>query len=350
MDFTPSEAQRELAALTRLILADEPRALWKELGAAGVLGAAVPESVGGAGHGLLEQCVVLVELGRAAAHVPYLETVVLGASALAAFGSAAQRDAWAAPAARGDLVITVAVDASASLHASATLDAGRLTGSASAVPHGAAADVILVPVAPGAVVVTPSDDGVLIEPQNVGGFDRAALTFDAAPIGPDRVLADVSLARWLRDRAVVGHCAHQAGVVERALELTAAYAAGRVQFGRPIGAFQAVRQRLAEAYIDVEATRLSLWQAAWRLSEGLPCAEEIAVAKFWAADAGHRVAHTAVHLHGGVGVDVSHPVHRYFLAAEDNEFVLGGATAHLLALGELLAAGEAAGASAGGSA
>ena len=100
-------------------------------------------------------------------------------------------------------------------------------------------------------------------------------------------------------------------MLERALELTAEYARSREQFGRPIGGFQAVAQRLADAYIDVEAVRLTMWQAAWRLAAGRPGDTEvgaaIATAKFWAADAGHRVAHTAVHVHGGIGIDTSLP-------------------------------------------
>jgi alkylation response protein AidB-like acyl-CoA dehydrogenase len=110
-----------------------------------------------------------------------------------------------------------------------------------------------------------------------------------------------------------------------------------MQFGRPIGSFQAVAQRLADAYIDVEAVRLTMWQAAWRLSAGLPCETEVATAKFWAADAGHRVAHTAVHVHGGVGIDTDHPLHRYFVAAKRLEFALGGATTQLRRIGAALA-------------
>jgi len=136
---------------------------------------------------------------------------------------------------------------------------------------------------------------------------------------------------------MVGICATQLGVTERALELTAEHARNRQQFRRPIGAFQAVAQRLADAYIDVEAIRLTMWQAAWRLEAGLRCEEEIATAKFWAADGGHRVAHTAVHIHGGVGIDVAHPLHRYFTAAKQNEFALGGATVQLRRLGAALA-------------
>ena len=132
--------------------------------------------------------------------------------------------------------------------------------------------------------------------------------------GPDGPRA----ATWLAAHGMVA-CALQLGVLERALEMTAEYTQSRVQFGRPIGTFQAVRQRLADAYTDVLAVRLTMWQAAWQLAEGLPASTAIATAKFWAADAGHRVAHTAVHLHGGVGIDVSYPLHRYFTAAKRGE-------------------------------
>ena len=119
------------------------------------------------------------------------------------------------------------------------------------------------------------------------------------------------VAGWLTSRYTVGLCATQAGVVARALELTAEYACAREQFGRPIGSFQAVAQRLADAYTDVEAVWLTMWQAAWLLASGRPddpaVAAAVATAKFWAADAGHRVAHTAVHVHGGMGIDTSYP-------------------------------------------
>lgn len=120
-------------------------------------------------------------------------------------------------------------------------------------------------------------------------------------------------------------------------ELTAAYTKERIQFERPIATVQPVSQRAADAYIDVEAARLVLLQAAWRVSEGLDATMEVEVAKFWAAKAAHRVAHTAVHHHGGTGVDTDHPVHRYFVAAKELEFTLGGATDHLLRLGAAMA-------------
>lgn len=119
---------------------------------------------------------------------------------------------------------------------------------------------------------------------------------------------------------------------------TAKYASERIQFKRPIGSFQAVGHRLADAYIDVEGIRLTTWQAAWQEAEGLDAAEAIATAKFWAADGGHRVAHAAVHVHGGMGVAEEHFIHRYFNHAKQIELSLGGATEQALRIGAGFAA------------
>src|SRR6267142_5894415 len=105
----------------------------------------------------------------------------------------------------------------------------------------------------------------------------------------------------------------------------------------PIASFQAVHQRAADAYIDVEAIRLTTWQAAWRLGAGHPAAAEIAVAKFWASEGAHRVVYAAQHLHGGIGVDVDYPLHRYYLWSKQIELTLGSATRQLVRLGARLA-------------
>ena len=383
MDFTLSEAQAELAGLARKILAahDEPGRQWADLATAGVLAAGLPEALGGAGVGFLEQCSVLAEMGRAASPAPYLASVVLGAGAAAAFGSADQQRQWAVPAGNGSVVITVALEEEdsedpASPSARASWSGGRwlVSGVKTAVPALARAGLVLVPAtvsatstatASGAAeaspsaarevmvfLIAPADSGVTVQPQELaGGPDAARLVLDDVPVDERQVLGapgqGTEIARWLTARAAVGLCAVQAGVAERALELTARYAREREQFGRPIGSFQAVAQRLADAYIDVEAIRLTMWQAAWLLdnrehASGQPgeaeVAAAVATAKFWAADAGHRVAHTAVHIHGGIGIDTSYPLHRYFLAAKQAEFTLGGATRQLLRLGDFLAA------------
>jgi 3-oxocholest-4-en-26-oyl-CoA dehydrogenase beta subunit len=382
MDFLLNEKQQELAALTRLILADQATpqrqrevetsgdrfdpVLWADLARAGILAAALPEALGGAGLGLLEQCSVLEEIGRAVAPVPYLASIVLGAGAVAQFGTPDQQQRWAAPAGRGELILTAALSeedgddprtptASAervpgnppTTSAERTAGGWLLTGTKTAVPVGQRAEVFLVPAATaagvGVFLVAPDDPGeVVVQPQRLVDGDVAGrLQLTRVELADDRVLGSpatgAGITGWLASRGTVGLCALQLGVVARALELTSEHAKNRVQFGRPIGSFQAVTQRLADAYIDVEAVRLTMWQAAWRLASGLPSQTEIATAKFWAADAGHRVAHTAVHVHGGIGIDTDYPLHRYFTAAKRAEFELGGATAQLLRIGAALA-------------
>ncbi len=337
MDFSLTEAQTDLSALTRRILADQVTAeslgphgsggfdapLWTTLARSGVLDAALPATVGGGGFGLLEQCSVLIEIGRAVAPVPYLSSVVQAGSVLT---DPLLAERWLLPVSRGKAVLAVA------LGGSFLASDGRLSGTQTAVPFAAFADALLVEANDGVYIVEKDASGVSIEAQSTTDHADAALV--TLSDTPGVALDDVG--EQLRLRGTLGACAQQLGVLERALELTAAYTRERKQFDKVLGSFQAVRHRLADAYIDVEAVRLTLWQAAWKLSEGLPAAADVATAKYWAAEAGHRVAHTAVHLHGGVGIDVEHPVHRYFAAAKRLEFTSGGATEQLLGLGELV--------------
>jgi len=348
MDFTLSEAQDELAGLARKILTEQDTP-WPDLAAAGVLAAGLPEALGGAGLGLLEQCSVLAEIGRAVSDVPYLASIVLGAGAIAEFGSPSQRARWAVPAGQGWVVLTAALaeedgDDPRYPSARAMRRQGRwvLSGTKTMVPAAPRANLLLVPAAgpDGVLVFLIEASEVSVQPQQLTDFSEAGrVVLDGVTLDDDRLLGPgPEVADWLVARGTVGLCALQAGVIERALELTAEYARNRVQFGRPIGSFQAVTQRLADAYIDVEAVRLTMWQAAWLLAEGdAGAGPAVATAKFWAADAGHRVAHTAVHVHGGLGIDMSYPVHRYFTAAKHYEFALGGATAQLRRIGVTLA-------------
>jgi 3-oxocholest-4-en-26-oyl-CoA dehydrogenase beta subunit len=361
MDFTTTEAASELGGLARTITDSVctpehqrdldkleerfDRDLWAKLIDADILSTAAPESLGGGGFGVLEQTAVLVALGRQMAAVPYLESVVLVAGALAKFGSEALQQQWAVPAINGENILTVALDAEMGqgpVQAQAQGSGFRLTGTRAQVPFGPVADVFLVPAESDAGMrvfsVAKADTGVSVTSLNTTGHGSVGhLELQGVELDADRVVGDDEVVGWLATRETLGRSAFQLGVLERALELTAEYAREREQFDRPIGSFQAVAQRLADGYIDVKGLRLTVTQAAWRLSEDLPADLEVGTAAFWAADAGHRVAHTAVHVHGGVGIDTDHPVHRYFLAAKQIEFGVGGATGHLLRIGRELA-------------
>jgi len=222
-------------------------------------------------------------------------------------------------------------------------DAWTITGSKAVVPFGTVADAFLVPAAtddgPFVFIVAADTPGLTVTPEVfVDGDQVASLDLSSVRVDESARFGNFDVLHWLSVRATIGTCALQLGVLERALELTVEYARERKQFDRPIGSFQAVAQRLADAYIDVEAVRLTMWQAAWRMANAVRGMEPMSTAKVWAAEARHRVAHTAVHVHGGAGIDVDAPTHRYFLAAKRNEFVLGSGITHLRALGATLAA------------
>ena len=361
MDFTTTEAADDLSGLVRTITESVctpqhqrdldkldqrmDRDLWRKLIDADVLSAVAPESVGGGGFGVLEQVAVLVALGRQLAAVPYLESVVLAAGALARFGPTQLQRDWAVPAINGEKTLTVALEAEMGqgpVQATAADGGYRLTGTRTLVGYASVADAFLVPAETDSGVkvflVSAEDPGVSVaELETTGRGSVGQLELHGVEVHAERLVGDAQVVEWLAAHATLGQSAFQLGVLERALELTAEYAREREQFGRPIGSFQAVAQRLADGYIDIKGLRLTLTQAAWRLSERLPADVEVATAAFWAADAGHRVAHTTVHVHGGVGIDIDHPVHRYFLAAKQAEFALGSATGQLRRIGRELA-------------
>jgi alkylation response protein AidB-like acyl-CoA dehydrogenase len=194
----------------------------------------------------------------------------------------------------------------------------------------------------GVFLVDPAAPGVTLERQVVTtGETRHRLVLDGALVSDDDVLGDPlrggDVLAWLVPRAIVGLCAHELGIVEHVLKLTASYTTGRQQFDRPIATFQAVSQRMGDAYIDVESIRVTTWQAAWRLAEGLDASSAVSIAKFFSAEAGHRVVYAAQHLHGGMGYDLDYPLHRYYLHSKQNEMTLGSAPIHLAAIGAELA-------------
>ncbi len=368
MDFTLGEEHVSVRDLAREILArettpellkaleaegvDHSPALWSQLASANLLGIAVPEALGGLGLGLVELCALLQETGRAVAPVPVLASLALAGLPLARAGTQVQRERWLAALARGEAILTAAlVDAGSSDPAApatrARREGGRflLDGKKLGVPAEGAAQLVLVPAAtdagPRIFLIDPHASGVRIE-KRLGSGRRPIFDLALASAHADDVLGgegfDASdLLRWLDDVALVALAATQIGVSERALEITADYVKQRVQFGVPIGSFTAVQHRCADAWIDLEALRWTTWRAAWKLAQGEDAHREALVAKFWAADAGARIATATQHLHGGMGVDLDYPIHRHFLWSTALELEHGGGTQQLVRLGRELA-------------
>jgi acyl-CoA dehydrogenase len=357
MNFTLDESQTAVRDLAAQILTDKAaperqraledagetfdRELWAELATAGLLGIGLAEQYGGGGLGFVEVGLVLTETGRHAAKVPLLATAAT-AGAIAEFGPAALATAWLPKVSAGEAVLSAALATFPDAPLTVS-DAGTLDGVVSFVPAGRDADAVLVFAedpsgATGGYLVDPHGEGVASEPQvTTAGAVEAQLTLTGVtPLG--QLDGDGDAAReWLRQHVVAGLCATAAGITAGALDLMVGYAREREQFGKPIAAFQAVAQRAADAFIDVKAIRLTALQACWRVASGLPAAEQVAVAKFWAADGGKRVMHAAQHVHGGIGVDRDYPLHRLFLAYTATELSLGGATEQLLRIGDELA-------------
>jgi hypothetical protein len=372
MDFAFTEAQAAVQGLARKIFDERltPAALkaaeaspegfdpglWRLLGSTGLLGTAVPETYGGAGHGFLELCALLEEVGAAVAPLPVWSTAVLGALPIAEFGKDEQRSRFLPGIAAGGIVLSAALaepDGRDALRVKTIArtqgEAWSLDGVKTCVPAAAVAERVLVPATTGpdrigVFLLDPHAEGVTLEPQRTTtGESQFRITMEGAIVPRSDVLGDASrgkdILHWLLPRATVALCAMELGVAERALRMTAAYAGTRQQFDRPIATFQAVSQRAADAYIDVESIRVTTWQAAWRLSSGLPADEAVSIAKYFAAEAGHRVVYAAQHLHAGMGFDLEYPLHRYYLWSKQIELTLGCASEHLALLGQLLAAG-----------
>lgn len=369
MDFSFSETQNDAAALAAMVFKNEctpdrlkaavredgrfDAELWERLGDAGLLGLCLPEHLAGSGLGLLELCSVLIEAGRHVAPVP-LATHLPTAMAVARFGDPAAQGMWLEGASTGQAILTTAVAEEREYlprHPTTQADFDGeqwlLTGVKTVVPAGTIAELFVVPAQTTdgvtAFLVHPDDAGVTITPQRISDGDLVArLELNHATVPAARILGSIGsgneVVDWIQQRLTVAACAMQLGIVKGALELTAEYAKTREQFGRAIGTFQAVSQRLADGYIDLLGAELTLWQAAWRLEEGLPAEAEIATAKLWAADAGHHLAHTTVHVHGGVGIDLDGEAHRFFTEAKLFEFFLGGTTDQARKVGRLLAA------------
>ena len=331
------------------------RQLWSAMADAGILGLVAPQEVGGAGLGLVELCMVLREVGRRTAAVPAFASLALGALPVARHGTPAQIERVLAPLLAGDSVVTAAVSQSLGDPRLPSVAARRdgsswvLDGSCSNVWAGPIASVVLVPArtddGPAVFIVDAADTGVdIVRQATTSGTPQALVTLDGAVVGAGDVLGSVergaSILEDLIDRATVASCAVMSGVAAEAVRLTGAYTTERHQFGRPIAGFQAVTQRAGDAYVDAQAIELTMLQAAWRLDVALPADREVAVAKFYAAEAGQNVVLAAQHLHGGMGVDRDYPLHRYFLLAKQLELFLGGASRQLLRLGALLADGR----------
>lgn len=366
MDFTLDEQLRDVEDLARRVFTERATtdrvreieqtdartddALWTVLCETGLIGVAFPEEHGGAGLGLAAMVVLLEQQGRQVAPVP-LWAHLAGAWALLASGPGGHRELIAG-AVEGSHRLTLAVEeygvgpVERPACAAALREDGRwsLSGVKAAVPTPATAGHVIVsaaaPDGPALFLLPAAATGVAWNEQITTTHDAAGeLTLDGAIAerigGSDAVEGIVRVAR-------VAIAALQLGVADAAMAIAADYLSTREQFGRPLGSFQAVQHQLADCWIDVDAMRVTLWQAVQDLDDGVLADRSVQVASWWRAQAGLDVVHRVQHVHGGIGVDIDYPVHRYFLWGRQLAGTLGGPEAMLAALGDQLASTEVA--------
>jgi len=369
MDFSFSEEQHQIRELLKRVLGDlvtdaSLKALekegawfheraWNQLADSGMLGLAIPEAYGGAGRGLIELCLLLQQVGRTVAPVPALSTLVSAALPIAKYGTQEQKERFLEDIAAGRAILAAAwVDLESrdprapSAMTSPGGNGWRVTGRFTNVAFADRAERIVVPASStsGEVVVLLVDPGArgvrLAAQRGTHGEPLWLLELTDVPVSAADVLGEGArgseVLDYIVDRTSMGICAVELGIAEQALLMTARYASERKQFGVPIATFQGVTQRVGDAYIDVQAMKSSMWQACWRLDQGLDARKELAVAKFWASDAGARVVAAAQHVHGGMGFDRDYPLYRYFMTSRALELTLGTAHESLTRLGKLI--------------
>ncbi|MFD9969906.1 acyl-CoA dehydrogenase family protein [Streptomyces sp. NPDC059013] len=348
MDFTPTDGQtaaRDLAARIFGELSTPERLaaagagtdaeLWKALGESGLIAAV--EDVG-----LLGLVLLLEEQGRTTAQVPFAVSCVYGLLALYRHGTEDQRARLLPALGAGSAVATGAFPGTGAVRADALPGGGaaraggdgRLTGTTGWVPWLRDATHVLVPDADRSLWLVRVADAATVPVETTAPWAAAVLRLDGTPaerIGSDGAYRDVLAA------ARVAFAGLQAGVCAGSLARAVSHTSVREQFGRPLSTRQAVQLRAADAHMDTEAIRVTAYEAAWRFDEGLSCATQALTAGWWASEAGRRVVHTGQHLHGGVGADLGHPVHRHFLWGRQIDAHLGCGARLLDELGALLA-------------
>jgi alkylation response protein AidB-like acyl-CoA dehydrogenase len=361
MKLTLTEEQEMLKKTARDFLADKclkkfvkqmeesetgySRELWQEMAELGWMGLAFPEKYGGGDMSFLDLAMLLEEMGRACLPGPFFSTVVLGGLPLLDLGSEEQKQEYLPKLIRGEKIFTLALTEPGYRHydaSSVTVEATPADGSYTIkgtklfVPDAHIADYLLC------VARTKPKDGITIflaDTKNprinhttlktIAGDKLCEVVFDQMPVPKANILGRLNqgwgAVQRIIERAAVGKCCEMVGNIQRVLEMTVDYAKERKQFDRPIGSFQIIQHYCADMATDIDGARFSTYQAAWMLSEGLPCTKEVAIAKAWTSQASQRVVALAHQIHGAIGVTIEHDLHYYTRRAKAAELAFGDA-------------------------
>jgi len=374
MDFDLSEVQEMLSKDARRFLTEKcPKTyvremeedekgftpdLWKEMAGLGWMGLVFPEKYGGLNMSFLELTVLLEEMGRACLPGPYFSTVFLGGLPILEAGTEEQKQEFLPKIASGEMILTMALTEPSGAYEPSGIETKATPQGDKHIIDGTKLFVTDAHVADYMIVVARTSPGrsrgislFLVDAKSPGvestllktmASDRECkVVFNKVAVSKEDLLGKLNQGSSLMDRvlllAAVGKCAEMIGGAQQVLEMTVDYAKQRVQFGRPIGTFQAVQHHCANMAIDVEGSRFITYQAAWMLTQNMPCDTEISMAKAWVSDAYHRVVALGHQVHGAIGFTKDHDMQLYFRRAKAGEVLFGDGDYHREKVAQALA-------------
>ncbi|UVO14388.1 acyl-CoA/acyl-ACP dehydrogenase [Mycobacterium sp. SVM_VP21] len=324
MDFTPNPEQQAVADVVTSVLDRDNN--WDALVAGGVAALGVPERLGGDGLGLSELATALTGIGRHGTTGPALATLGLGLIPLLDLASDSQQDRYLSGVPTGAVLSAALNEPGRQLpeHPKTSFAGGKLNGTKTGVPYAQTATWLVVTADKAVVVVAPDADGVTVtKTPTSNGSDEYVVTFADVAIEDANVLDGASVAR-VNQLALAATGAFAAGLVAGALRLTADYVATREQFGRPLSTFQTVAAQLSEVYIASRTIDLLSTSAIWRLAQGLDADDDLGILGYWLTSQAAPAMRLCHHLHGGMGMDITYPMDRYYSSIKDLTRLLGG--------------------------
>ena len=367
MDLTFSEEQEMLKKTARDFLTDKCSKtlvremeedekgyllqLWQEMAELGWMGMAFPRKYGGGDMSFLELSVLLEEMGRACLPGPFFSTVILGGLPILDIGSDEQKQKYLPKIARGEAIFTLALTEPSARYDAAAMEVRATPDNNAYIINGTKLFIPDAHIADHMLCVASTDDTAKAENgitifivdakssgirytvlKTIAGDKLCEVVFDQVSVPKENILGKLnegwSEVQKIIERAAVAKCCEMVGGMQAVLEMTVEYAKQRVQFDAHIGSFQAIQHHCANILIDVDSSRVIAYEAAWRLSNGLPCSREAAMAKAWVSDAYRRVVTLATQVHGGVGIMAAHDLPLYFRRAKAAEIAFGDARFH----------------------
>ena len=325
--------------------------LWKEMAELGWLGLPFPEKYKGGGFKFLDLVVLLEEMGRACLPGPFLSTVVLGGLPILEWGSEEQKQHILPKISKGEAILTLALTESSARYDASSIQTTAIlkgndylvTGTKLFVTDAQIADWIICAARTSKkanpeqgislFLVDAKSSGIsTVLLSTIAGDKQCELTLNKVRVPKSNILGNLGqgweMIKRIIEWAALAKCAEMVGGNQPVMEMSVNYAKERIQFDRPIGSFQVIQHYLADMSIDVDSSRIVLYKAAWKLSEGLPCSKEISVAKAWISDAYRRVATQAHQIHGAIGFTKEHDLELYFRRAKAGEVFFGDVDYH----------------------